>query len=146
MSPLVRLFVPKRELVDVQRKVLAADFVERADNSSFHQRPETFDGLSVNVAMPIFAYAVMYHAVRKVLVDVAIASVIVGRDQADLMRDSLAHKGVKSFGASVVDDAGDHVAFALHGSDDDGFSVPACSAEVSPTAFAFVLLSYVGDV
>jgi hypothetical protein len=38
------------ELGNVQRKILLADLVKRADNAALHQRPEALNGLSVHRA------------------------------------------------------------------------------------------------
>ena len=56
------------ELVDVQMQILLADFVERAHDPAFHDRPKAFDGVRVNGSANIFPTSMMDHAMRDLLV------------------------------------------------------------------------------
>jgi hypothetical protein len=42
--------VPELKLGNIQRQILAADLVERADHAALYQRPEAFNGLSADRA------------------------------------------------------------------------------------------------
>ena len=68
---------------DVQRQVLAADFVEAAHNAAFQERPETINRLSMDCAVNILASAVPDNAMPFQL---AIAGVIVSRNQANFFQ------------------------------------------------------------
>ena len=48
------IIVAELEFRDVQRQVLAADLVIRADHAALNQRPEAFDGVGVNDAVNVF--------------------------------------------------------------------------------------------
>ena len=42
--------VPELKFRNVQRHIFCADFVERADNAAFENRPEAFNRVGVNCA------------------------------------------------------------------------------------------------
>jgi hypothetical protein len=71
------------EFRNVQRQVLAADFVEAAHNAAFQERPETINRLSMDCAVNILASAVPDNAMPFQL---AIAGVIVSRNQANFFQ------------------------------------------------------------
>ena len=67
---ILAIIVTELELINIERKILATNFMERPDNAALHQRPESLYGVRVNVAMHVFAFTVMYHAMREVLVQI----------------------------------------------------------------------------
>lgn len=42
------LVIPKLKFVDVQMQILLADFMEGADDPTFYDGPESFDGVGMN--------------------------------------------------------------------------------------------------
>ena len=47
--------IPELELCNVERQIFLADLVEGADDAALDQRPEAFDGLSVDRADDVLA-------------------------------------------------------------------------------------------
>src|SRR6266702_4093823 len=88
---------PETVFVEIGLQVLRAHVVVDPANSAFHQTPESFDGLSVNVARDI-----NLRAVPDALVDVAfglqavVGNVIIGKDGAR-WQDVFLRQTVKSF-------------------------------------------------
>src|SRR5437773_8330076 len=80
---IVAIVIAEFELVNVERKILVTHFMERANHSTLYQRPKAFDGLRVDVAMNILTVPVIHHAVREMLVKIAVTAMLVGRDKTD---------------------------------------------------------------
>lgn len=123
--------VSELKLRDVQRQIFLADFVEAADDAALEDAPEAFNRVGVDRADNILPAAMVDGAVR-VFRKPVINLVFVGRQQANLVGNDLADKTLCSLLIDVAEDAGDHVAFALHGTDYRGFvgHRPAALAQV----------------
>src|SRR5438128_2476531 len=63
------MIVAELEFCDVQRQVLFADVVERADNAALNQRPEAFNGLGMDGADNVLTSLVVNDGVRVVLAE-----------------------------------------------------------------------------
>src|SRR6266571_8541944 len=87
------IVVSELEFFDVQRQVLRADLVERADDPALHETPEALDGIGVNRAVDVFASAVMHHPDRVLEAEFAVSGVLVSAEKADLVRHGFADKG-----------------------------------------------------
>lgn len=72
--------MPEFEFVNVERKILFAYLLECVHDPALHDGPEEFDGVRVNVPRHVLAATVMHHAMREMVVNVPIASIVVGRD------------------------------------------------------------------
>src|SRR5437016_1659301 len=134
------IVVSELELFDVQRQVFRADLVERADYSALNHAPEAFDGICVNVAMHIFTIPVINRAMRELSVKSAIASALVGRDQADLIGHHLTDKFAKRLAVQIRHYSGDHFPFALDCADYDGLAMPASAAGTAGSTRAAALV------
>jgi hypothetical protein len=137
---IVAIVIAKFELVNVERKILVTHFMERADDATLYQRPKAFNGLRMYVAMHVLTDPVIHHAVREMFIEVAITPMLVGRDKADTMRDSLMHKGVKRLRIDFINNTADDVSFALNGSDHNGFPMTAGAAGVARSTWAAALV------
>src|SRR5258708_16248425 len=126
--------VAELEFIDVEREIFPADLMERSHDAALNQRPEAFDGVGVNVSVHIFAFAVVHHAMREVLVQIPIASVVVGGNQAHPVRYGFRDKTVKSFSICAFTYAGNHVSFTPPTPAYDCFPMPACPAHVATSA------------
>src|SRR5229473_4259375 len=95
--PLVSAVVAKAVLIQVGLQILRAHIVVDAPDSTLHQTPESFDGLSVNVARDI-----NLRAVPDALVNVALrlqtvtGHKVIGKDGAR-WQDVFLRQTVKSF-------------------------------------------------
>jgi hypothetical protein len=56
--------ISELELGNIQRHIFAAHFVERADHAALEDRPEAFDGLSMDRAYNILAFGMVNDAMR----------------------------------------------------------------------------------
>jgi hypothetical protein len=133
------IIIAELELCNVERQILFADLVERPDHTALDEGPETFNRVGVDRADDILALGMVDHAMREVLVQALIADPLVGAEQADAVRNGLVYEAVERVGLGVFDDAGNHVALALYGADDNPFvgSRAGSGADVRP-AFVFV--------
>ena len=87
------IVVPELKLSNVQRQIFFADLVEASHDPTLSERPEAFDGLSVDRADDILATR-MVHGVERIFVsEFAIAGPLVGAKQADFVRDGFANEG-----------------------------------------------------
>ena len=57
--------IPKLEFSNVQMQIFLANLVISADDTTLQDRPEAFDGVSVNSADDMLADGVVYGLVRK---------------------------------------------------------------------------------
>src|SRR5712692_5449414 len=116
------IVVSEFKFFDVQRQIFRADFLERADDSALDEAPESFDGVRMNRAVDVFARAVTHHADRIFEAKSAVSRVLISAKQTDLVRYGFADEFFDGAGFDVLDDSGDHVTLAAHGSRDYGFA------------------------
>src|SRR5258708_4271451 len=90
--------VAELELSDVERQVLGADFVERADHASLEDRPEAFNRVGVDRSDHVLALGVVDNLVRKLRVETAIAYPLIRDQQAHLLRNRAAHETLEGHG------------------------------------------------
>jgi hypothetical protein len=83
--------VAEAKFRDVQRHIFSAHVVEIANDAAFHERPEAFNGLSVDCADNVLPPRVIDGAVRELFAKMLIANPFVGREQADFGRDGFAN-------------------------------------------------------
>ena len=77
--------VPEFKLIDIERKVLARDFMEGSDNVALDDTPKPFDGIGVDCAEHVLAQTVTDKAVREGIANATIALVVISREQANLV-------------------------------------------------------------
>ena len=118
------------ELGNIERHIFAAHFVERPDYAALEDRPEAFDGLSVNCADDILPSRMINSYVRVVLVERIVARILIGAKQADFVRYGFADECGESGGIHIRDHARNHIALAANSADDWCFAGTnaACSA------------------
>ena len=80
----------------------------------------------------ILLSCVVDYGVRIFLIEMLVADPLICAKQADLVRDSFMHKGLKSSRADVLDNARDHVALALDRTDDRGFTGADAASATKP--------------
>ena len=111
--------VAELEFRDVQRHVLLADLVERADNAALEDRPEALNRLSVDCADNVLALGMVNGAMREFFPEMMIANPLIGAQETDFFRYSLVNEGLQSRLLHVVNDAGDHAALAATSANDN---------------------------
>jgi hypothetical protein len=99
---ILAIVVSELKLRNVERHVFAADPVERADNATLEDRPEALNRVGVNCADNIFVRGVIDDFVlRENLIEMLVADPMIGNQEADLVRDGLAHEFGERLGADV---------------------------------------------
>ena len=114
--------------------------MDRADAAALDQRPESFDGLRMDIPVNVFPLTEMHHAMRDRRVELAIPAMIVGRKQADVIGDGFMHEAIQCCSIGALYHASHHVSLTLNGTDDDELACSACAAEVSASTFPFVFV------
>jgi hypothetical protein len=114
--------VAELEFGDIERHIFAAHFVECTDHTALKDRPEAFDGLSVDCANDILPPRVINSRVRIILVERIVARILIGTKQADFMGYGFADEGGESGGIHVRNHAGDDIPLAADRADDRSFA------------------------
>jgi hypothetical protein len=114
--------VAELKLGDVQRQVLGADLVERADDAALEDRPEALDRLGMDRSDDVLAGGMVDDSVRKLPVEAAIANPLIGAKQAYLFRYRAPYEALQRSGVNAIDNAGDDLPFALDSTDDRGLA------------------------
>ncbi|MFZ0695048.1 MAG: hypothetical protein WAN51_13055, partial [Alphaproteobacteria bacterium] len=139
------IVVPELKFRDVERQVFAAHFVEGADHAAFNEGPEAFDCLSMDGTDDILALVVIDGRMRKIFVQIFVAHPLIGAEQTNFCRNGLANKFGQCRGADILDDASDHIAFALHGTGDDCFTHAASPAAPVSALVLMPVLGFAAD-
>jgi hypothetical protein len=86
--------IPELKFRDVQRHILFANLVERADDAAFEDAPETLNRLGVNGTHNVLALVVVDGRVLwKILIQVLVANPLIGAEQANLVKLRLNSEG-----------------------------------------------------
>ena len=104
-------------LRDVERQIFFADLVIATDDATLEDRPEALNRLSVNGTDNVLRGAVHDSFVR-VFGKTLIGNVFVGREQANLGRDSFTNETLHIDRRQLSKDAGNDAALALYSADD----------------------------
>jgi hypothetical protein len=135
------IVIAELEFRDVQREVFGADLVERADNAPLEDRPEAFNGLSVDGAANILPGGMVNCLMREISVEVLVTNPFVGAEQAHLVGNDFANELFECRGANVADNAGDDITFALDSASHNGF---AGAARPAFAASALIFMPVLG--
>src|SRR5665213_2239473 len=129
---------------DVQGKIFGRNLVEGADNAPLQDRPEAFDGLSVNRPTDILPSGVVNSLMREMPIQMLIADPFVRAEQADFGRDTFANESLKSLGANVRDDTRHDVALAADSTSNNVFARSAGSTTTT-TLVPMAVLGFAPD-
>jgi hypothetical protein len=124
--------IAELELGNIEQHIFAAHCVECADHAALENRPEAFDGLSMDCANDILPSRVVNSRVW--IIKRIVAWILVGAKQADSVRNRFADECGESGGIHVRGHAGDHIALAADGADDWSFAGPDASRSTAPAA------------
>jgi hypothetical protein len=136
--------VSELKLRDVQRHIFRTHLVERTDATTFEDRPETLNRVRVNRTNNILL-AMVIDRLPIVFGQSVIDAAFVSGEQTDFLRNHFAHEILTSRAADMVEDAGDHVALALYGTDDGGFGRDAMLARPALTTVPMFVLVLSAD-
>src|SRR6185312_1639159 len=130
----IPVVVPELEFGEVERQIFGADFVERADNAAFEDRPEAFNRVGVDRADDVLALGVVDNRMRVFGVEALVAAPLIGDEQAYLLGNRAAHEALEHVAANVADDAGDNLPFALNGADHRRLAGPDAASSAATAA------------
>ena len=116
------IVVPELKFGDVQRHVFFADFVERADNTAFEDRPETLNRIGVNRTDNVLAHRMIDGSVRISGVEFSIPRALIGTEQANFIRDGFLHEIEQCISVYFLDYASDYVALAANRASNRSFA------------------------
>ncbi len=80
---IVAVVVSELKFRNVQRHIFGAHFVECADHTALEDRPEAFDGLSMDCTNNIFAPGMVHSGVREIFAETLVAGPLISAEQAD---------------------------------------------------------------
>lgn len=103
-------------------EILFAYLMECADNATLKHGPKTINGAGMNCATNIFPGSMVNDAMIEKAIKVAIARVIISRDQADLIRYRCMNEIIKGLGIDVIHHAGHHLTATACGPDYGSFA------------------------
>jgi hypothetical protein len=142
MSRFFSVIVAGLELRNIERHIFATHFVERSDYAALENRPESFNGLSMDCANDVLASSVIDDGVR-IISEVLIANPLISAKQTHFMGDSFSHKSFECLGLNIRDNASNYVAFAADSADDWSFAGTNTTGSVA--AAAFIRMSIFGQ-
>lgn len=136
------VIVSERKFRDVKRQIFVARLVEAADNPALKQRPETLDSVGVNRTNYVLLNFVV-HSLARIFLQAGIDLMFIGRQQADFVRNRLAHKSLNVSLVDAIEHARNDVTLALHRADDGRFAGagPAALTVVPLVPVAIVVLT-----
>src|SRR5664279_6226114 len=134
------VIIAKLELGNIERHVVPAHFVERADHSALEDGPEAFDGLSMDFADNILSLGMLNGGVREVFAKAIIACPFVGAKQTNFVRDGLTNEGFQRSGLDVLNHASNNVSLAADSTNDWRFAGTDTASSATATALVLMLV------
>jgi len=87
------IIIAELELGNIERHIFPAHFVERADYTALEDRPEAFDGLSMDGANDILTPGMVYSGMWEVFAKALVTSPLISAEQADFVRNGFPNEG-----------------------------------------------------
>ena len=131
------IIIAELEFRDVQRHILATDFVERTNDAAFDK---SFNRLCVNCADDILLFRVIDNSVWILVAKMFVTDPFVSAKKADLARYGFMYKRLKSGGADIFDYAGNDITLALHSADDRDFAGTNAASPATVPALVLMLI------
>jgi hypothetical protein len=129
------IVISELKLRDVQRHIFGADLVEAANDAAFEDAPKAFNRVRVDRADNVLPRMVVNGLVR-VASERVVNVALVGREQANSVRNDLPNETLGAFLSDFGQHAGNDVALALDGADDRGLALVAATL---PAALAVLI-------
>jgi hypothetical protein len=129
------VIIAELELGDIERYILPAHFVERADDAALKNRPEAFDGLSVDCADNVLAFGMINGSVREIFVEAVVSGPLIGAKQADFVGNGFSDKCIKRCSLDVRDHTRNHIALATDCADDRRLAGTDAAGSTAAAAF-----------
>jgi hypothetical protein len=135
----VPVIVTELKLRNVQRQVLFADLVEAAHDAALEEAPEALNGVCVDRAYYVLLCLVIHGAVLREALHGLVAAVLIGREQADLIRHGFVDEALERVLRGPGEHAGDNVPLALNRADDGRLAARATAFVVVPAVLVLGL-------
>src|ERR1700675_3417112 len=136
----VAVVVAELELGNIQRHVLGADLMERADHATLEDRPEALNRVRVHSADNVFFRAVANGSVRKLFPECVVSPHVIGGEQTDLVRDGFTNEAGQSLAVEMLYDPRNNIALALDCTNDADLA----GAAATRTAIALIPMLIAG--
>ena len=131
---IIPIVITELKFGNIERHIFPAHFVERADHATLENRPEAFDGLSMDYADDVLPPGVVNNAMRIFAVKPIVARILISAKQADFMGDGFANERGESGGIDIRDHARNHIALAADSADDWSFAGANAAGSTAPAA------------
>jgi hypothetical protein len=125
--------VPELKLRDIQRQILAADFVKATNDPALEDAPKPFNRICVDSADYVLADAVIDNAMRVSGAETFIDIVGIRAEQAHFVRNCFANKLFDFYLIDTEHNAGDNITLTLYSA--DNWRLEGIVAASSRTAF-----------
>jgi hypothetical protein len=123
----------------VERQILSAHIVIRANDATLEQCPEGIEVLGMHAASHILSLSMVYRFMRKLAVQMFVAYPLIRSYKINLVTDSLADKAFEGACANILDHLADNIPFTTDCSDNSGLTgTDAASSAMLTFALVFV--------
>jgi hypothetical protein len=129
------VIISELELGNIERHVFAAHLVERADHTALEDRPEAFDGLSMDCSDDIFTPGMVHSGMGEVFAKALVTGPLIGAEQADFVRDRFMNEGLQRGSLDVCDNASNDISLTTDSANDWSFAGTDATSSTAPTAF-----------
>jgi hypothetical protein len=136
--------VSEYKLVQVQRQILLAYVVIRADDSAFQERPEVLNIIRVDIPANVLLIVVADHAMPIAVVQSAVAVVLISRYQVHLLAYCLLNESVQSIAVGVLNNLARYVSLAADGTDNSSLARSASDMALLVPMAVFILATDIG--
>ena len=136
----VPVVVSELKFGNIERHVLGADLVERADNAALQDRPETFNRVGVNGTNDVLMSVVIDSRVREFFEVMAVAGPRVGCQQTNLIGHGLVHKVHDTLRGDALQNLGNDFAFAADRANDFDLTATRITGTTAALVPMFVLV------
>lgn len=106
-------------------QVLFANLMKSANDATLNHRPKAVDGIGMNRPTDIFALAMMDNTMIAPGIKMPVTGVIIGRDQADFVRNGLIHEAIKGLGVNIINDLSHDLATSTNSPDNRSLATGA---------------------
>ena len=139
------IVISELELCNIERHIFAAHFVEGADDAALEDRPEAFDGLSMDRADDILPSGMVNGAAWIIPVERIVAWILIGAKQAYFVGYGFADECGESCGIHVRDNARNHISLAADGPYDWRFAGADSAGSTATTLIPMPVLGQSAD-
>src|SRR6202050_1770501 len=131
------IVIAELKLRDIERHILGADLVERADNAALEDAPKAFNRVRVDRADNILVPVVVNSGMAIVVTQTRVAGPRVSRQQTDFVGNGLINEIENADPIDAPQNTRNHIALALHCANDRRFATEATFALIQMAIAVF---------